>query len=86
MPPNRYNSSFFMDISLSDKRNGTQIEPKSVHGILWLQTHFESEHWESISNGQVIIPAKDAEMLREDAQNAGLNINFINSLSQIDKI
>ena len=75
-----------MDISLSDKRNGTQIEPKSVHGILWLQTHFESDHWESISNGLVIIPTTDAEMLSEDAQKAGLNVNFINSLSQIDKI
>ena len=75
-----------MDISLSDKRNGTQIEPKSVHGILWLQTHFESEHWESIINGLVIIPAKDAEMLAQDAQKAGLNVNFINSLTQINKI
>ena len=76
---------FYMDISLSDKRNGTQIEPKSVHGILWLQTHFESDNWESICNGLVIIPTQDAEMLGEDAQKAGLNINFINSLSQIDK-
>ena len=75
-----------MDISLSDKRNGTQLEPISVHGILWLQTHFESVHWESISNGLVIITNKDAEMLGEDAQKAGLNVNFINSLSQIDKI
>ena len=75
-----------MDIILSDKRIGAQIEPTSVHGILWLQTHFESEHWESISNGLVIIPTKDAEMLGEDAQNAGINVNFINSLSQIDKI
>ena len=75
-----------MDISLLDKANGTQIEPKSVHGILWLQTHFESEHWESMSNGLVIIPTKDAKMLAEDARNAGLNVNFINSLSQIDKI
>lgn len=75
-----------MDISLSDKRNGTQIEPNSVHGILWLQTHFESNHWESIANGLVIIPSKDAQMLAKDATNAGLNVNFINSLSQIDKI
>ena len=75
-----------MDISLSKKRNGSQIVPKSVHGILWLQTHFESDHWESISNGLVIIPTKDAEMLEEDAQKAGLNVNLINSLSQIDKI
>ncbi len=75
-----------MDISLSNKRNGTQIKPTSVHGILWLQTHFESDHWESISNGQVRIPRQDAKMLWKDAQNAGLNVNFINSLIQIDKI
>ena len=75
-----------MDISLSNKRNGTQIKPISIHGILWLQTHFESEHCESISNGQVILPRQDAEMLCGDAQNAGLNVNFINSLIQIDKI
>ena len=75
-----------MDISLSDKRTGTQIEPKSVHGILWLQTHFESNHWESISNGLVMISKKDAELLSKDAQKAGINVNFVNSLSQIDKI
>ena len=79
-------TKFCMDISLSDKRNGTQIEPKTVHGILWLQTHFESQHWELISNGLVIIPTKDAQILCKDAINAGLNLNFINSLSQIDKI
>ena len=75
-----------MDISLSDKRNGTQIEPMSVHGMLWLQTHFESIHWETISNGLVIIPTQDAQNLCEDATKAGININFINSLSQLDKI
>ena len=75
-----------MDISLSEKRNGTQIEAKSVHGILWLQTHFESNHWESISHGLVIIPTKDANMLGEDATNAGLNVNFNSSLTQIDRI
>ncbi len=81
-----YRQNFFMDITLSDKRNGIQIQPKTVHGILWLQTHFESKHWELISDGLVIIPSKDAQMLGEDATNAGLNVNFINSLSQIDKI
>ena len=75
-----------MDISLFDKRNGTQIEPTSVFGILWLQTHFDSNHWESISNGLVIIPSKDAHILKKDATQAGLNINFINSLTQFDKI
>tara|TARA_Y100001968_G_scaffold92853_1_gene83502 strand:- start:84 stop:311 length:228 start_codon:yes stop_codon:yes gene_type:complete len=75
-----------MDISLSDKQNGTQIEPRSIHGILWLQTHFESDHWESLSNGLVIIPTKDAKILIQDAESAGMNVNFINSLRQLDKI
>ncbi len=75
-----------MDISFSNQRNGTQIEPRSVHGILWLQTHFESDHWESLSNGLVIIPTKDAQMLQEDASQAGINLNSMHSLSKLDKI
>ena len=75
-----------MDISLCDKRNGTQIEPRSIHGILWLQTHFESNHWDSISNGLVIIPTKDAQILYQDAESAGVNVNYINSLTKPDKI
>ena len=75
-----------MDISLSENRNGTQIEPRSIHGILWLQTHFESEHWESLSNGLVIIPIKDAQLLGEDAAQAGINVNFVHHLSKLDKI
>ncbi len=74
-----------MDISLIEKRNGTLIEPNSVHGILWLQTHFQSSHWELLSNGQVIIPIKDAQLLCEDAKNAGVNVNFINYVSRLDK-
>tara|TARA_Y100001968_G_C18976588_1_gene534788 strand:- start:190 stop:417 length:228 start_codon:yes stop_codon:yes gene_type:complete len=75
-----------MDISLFDKRNGTQIEPRSVHGLLWLQTHFESDHWKALSHGEVIIPVCDAKMLCIDASQAGINVSFINSLSQLDKI
>ena len=75
-----------MDISLSYTQNGTHIEPRSIHGILWLQTHFESNHWESICQGRVLISSKDAKMLGEDATLAGLNVNFINSLTQSDKI
>ncbi len=79
-------TSFGMDISLSDNKNGTQIRPISVHGMLWLQTHFESMHWDTISNGLVIIPTKDAKMLNEDATNAGINVNFVNCVSQLDLI
>ena len=75
-----------MDISLSDTHNGIQIKPTSVHGMLWLQTHFESKHWESISNNQVLIPTNDAKDLCKDAVLAGLNVNFNNSLFQLNKI
>tara|TARA_B100000214_G_scaffold369702_1_gene343199 strand:+ start:30 stop:257 length:228 start_codon:yes stop_codon:yes gene_type:complete len=75
-----------MDISLSEQRSGTLIDPTSVHGILWLQTHFESTHWDAIKNGLVIIPTEDAKLMFKDATQAGLNVNFINSLSQLDKI
>ncbi len=74
-----------MDINLSDHRRGILIEPSSVHGVLWLQTHFESNNWESICNGLVIIPVKDAKILEEDAIQAGLNVTFISSLSKLDK-
>ena len=79
-------TSFGMDISLSDNKNGTQTRPVSVHGMLWLQTHFESMHWDTISNGLVIIPSKDAKMLNEDATKAGINVSFINCLSKLDQI
>tara|TARA_B100000700_G_C14955522_1_gene813800 strand:- start:475 stop:702 length:228 start_codon:yes stop_codon:yes gene_type:complete len=74
-----------MDIGLSETNSGTFLKPKSVHGILWLQTHFESTHWESIAKGLVIISIQDAQNLYKDAMIAGLNINFINALTQIDK-
>ena len=78
--------NFFMDIRLLNKRNGTQLEPVSIYGMLWLQTHFESNHWDAIKDGLVMIPFKDAKMLAEDALQAGVRLNFVNSLSQIDKI
>ena len=75
-----------MDITLLDTNSGTVINPTSIHGILWLQLHFESNHWHSLSEGKVKIPMQDSHMLCEDAKKAGLNVNFINSLSQLDKI
>ena len=75
-----------MDISLSENKNGTQIRPISVHGMLWLQTHFESMHWDTISNGLVIIPTKDAKNLNNDATKAGIKVSLINCLSQLDQI
>ncbi|WP_320663822.1 hypothetical protein [Prochlorococcus sp. MIT 1223] len=64
-----------MDICLINTQEGIEIRPKSIHGILWLQTHFEEQHWEAISNNEVRIPTADAKDLSLDAQEAGLILN-----------
>ena len=70
-----------MDIWLIDIPEGTQLRPESVHGMLWLQTHFEDTHWEAIASRKVILPTKDAKELSHDANKAGLKINYLPSLS-----
>ena len=72
-----------MDISLSNKPNGTQIKPTSIHGILWLQTHFESDHWDLIAKSQVKIQRNCAENLAEDALQAGISVDFLPSFSNL---
>ena len=70
-----------MDIWLIDTEEGTQLRPESVHGMLWLQTHFEDEHWESLASKEVRLTSEDARILSYDAKEAGLRINHVPSLS-----
>ena len=70
-----------MDIDLIKTKQGTQIIPSSIHGMLWLQTHFEEQHWDLLLQEQVIINNIDAEELLEDAQQGGLIIKFVPVLS-----
>ena len=70
-----------MDICLINTKKGTQIIPSSIHGMLWLQTHFEEEHWDSIANELVKIDKVAAIDLSQDAIEAGLIINSIPALS-----
>ncbi len=74
-----------MDISLCDTRNGTQIEPTSIHGMLWLQTHFENNQWEAISSSEVILSIEDSKLLQHDATEAGLKINSLISMASLKK-
>ena len=66
-----------MDIWLINAGEATQIQPKSIHGMLWLQTHFEEEHWDLIANDQVRIANNEALELMKDAKNAGLILNYL---------
>ena len=70
-----------MDLRLLAEGPSFRLVPASVHGILWLQTHFESEHWELLAEGHVIVSRSDAETLMFDASEAGLSLNPLPSMS-----
>ena len=75
-----------MDICLIniDKNLNKSLQPKSVLGMLWLQTHFENDMWEELSNDSVIISEKNSKLLVEDATSAGLNIQSFSGISMLD--
>ena len=75
-----------MDISLTENRNGTQIEPKSIHGMLWLQTHFENIHWEAIASHSIFLDKSNAKILVNDAKQAGLIIHSVQPAITLNKI
>ena len=70
-----------MDICLIGTREGTQLRPESIHGMLWLQTHFENATWEAIASKKLRRSKEDAELLSNDAESAGLEINRVSELS-----
>ncbi len=70
-----------MDIWLIGTGDSIQIRPASIHGMLWLQTHFEDAHWDSLASSQVRLPQLDAEALSQDAKNAGMSLGHLSALS-----
>ena len=75
-----------MDISLVNVGNkcNKSIVPSSVHGMLWLQTHFEDEQWEALAESRVTISELDAKLLCKDADLAGLKVEYISEISILD--
>ncbi len=70
-----------MDILLVRIEEHVQIHPASIHGMLWLQTHFEDSEWDVIASNQARIPNEESQFLREDAEAAGLSVNSLPELS-----
>ena len=66
-----------MDIWFINSNDRIHVRAASVHGMLWLQTHFESSHWEAIASEQVTLNKSNADMLSQDAREAGLIINSV---------
>ena len=75
-----------MDICLAniDNNLNKSLKPTSVIGMLWLQTHFDNEQWEAISNNEVIISKENSKLLVEDATRAGLKIESFSGVSMLD--
>tara|TARA_Y100001968_G_scaffold52761_1_gene43800 strand:+ start:575 stop:820 length:246 start_codon:yes stop_codon:yes gene_type:complete len=75
-----------MDICLTNVDNNLNksLQPKSVIGMLWLQTHFENDQWEALANNSVIISEENSKLLVEDATSAGLNIKYFSGVSMLD--
>ena len=75
-----------MDLWIISSNDKTQIRATSVHGMLWLQTHFDNSQWEAIASQRIILNKNNAEMLSMDAQEAGLILNSVQSASILNKI
>ena len=70
-----------MDLSLITEGQALRLQPESIHGMLWLQTHFEKSHWELLAEGLATVSQSNVDELIKDASNAGLNLSLIPALS-----
>ena len=70
-----------MDLSLITEGQAFRLQPESIHGMLWLQTHFEKSNWELLAEGLATVSQSNADELIEDALNAGLNLSPLPVLS-----
>ena len=75
-----------MDICLINIDNNLNktIQPVTATGMLWLQTHFENDQWELLSNNSVKISDENSKLLIKDATSAGLNIKTFSGISVMD--
>mgnify|MGYP001221055299 FL=1 len=78
--------NYLMDICITniDNQSNKSLRPLSIHGMLWLQTHFENDQWEALSDNKVIISEKDSVLLIEDASLAGVKIESMSDISILD--
>jgi len=66
----------FNDIFLVGMGEYVFVIPKTAAGMMWLQTHFDEEEWEGLSESSVTISIFDAEMMVDDARQAGLSVYY----------
>ena len=78
--------NYLMDICITnvDNKSNKSLRPLSIHGMLWLQTHFENDQWEALSHNKVIISEIDSKLLIEDANLAGITVELMSDISIMD--
>tara|TARA_B100000965_G_scaffold116713_1_gene96414 strand:- start:21 stop:245 length:225 start_codon:yes stop_codon:yes gene_type:complete len=67
-----------------DNKSNKLLTPLSIHGMLWLQTHFENSEWEALSENKVLISEIDSHELIKDAKSAGIEIDTMSEVSILD--
>ena len=65
------------DLSLIRRGSSFQLVPRSLIGMLWLQTHFERSTWDLICSGEVRVSAESSLGLHRDATAAGLIVELL---------
>jgi hypothetical protein len=45
--------------------------------MLWLQTHFEAEHWPLLADGHASVDGSSASLIDTDARAAGLAVRHL---------
>ena len=75
-----------MDICLIDidNKSNKSLYVTSIHGMLWVQTHFDNSQWKALSENFVIISEENSKLLINDAMNAGVNIKLLSGISILD--
>ena len=53
-----------------------QLNPSSIIGVFWLQTHFPSQEWDTLLSGEAAFGIDCIDQLIQDARLAGLNVDW----------
>ena len=53
-----------------------RLHPQSIHGVLWLQTHFPASEWDALLQDQACFSADCLDHLLSDAVHAGLLVHL----------
>jgi hypothetical protein len=68
-----------VDLALLELDGAVLLQPCSILGLLWLQTHFEPGSWDLICSGSVRLSAASRHHLCSDALAAGLQLSCLSA-------